>query len=126
MTRQAHARISNDGHGRPIMLSRRAAARTSVGLVRPLNEDHFYVGPAARVVAVIDGMGGAAGGEVAAHLTVETVDRVWRESPPPRAGDGDGDGGEAVGGWLIDAIARANAAIRAAGERETAVRGMGA
>ena len=44
-------------------------AATTVGLVRPANEDHF--GSSDNLFVVADGMGGAEGGALASQLTVE-------------------------------------------------------
>lgn len=43
------------------------------GLVRPNNEDNWSVAPDLGLAIVADGMGGAAAGEVASALTVETI-----------------------------------------------------
>jgi len=58
-------------HGKARGLS--AAARSDVGRVRSANQDTFVCDLEKGVFAVIDGMGGAKAGEVAARLTREAV-----------------------------------------------------
>jgi protein phosphatase len=52
-------------------LSLRYAARSHVGLIRDGNEDSGYAGP--RLLAVADGMGGQAAGELASSVVVQTL-----------------------------------------------------
>ena len=51
----------------------KVGAATSVGRVRPINEDAYLVRPDQGLCVVCDGMGGAAAGEVASRLAVDTI-----------------------------------------------------
>ena len=57
----------------------RYAVRSDVGLLREGNEDSAYAGP--RLLAVADGMGGHAAGEVASALTIASMAEL--DSDPP-------------------------------------------
>lgn len=51
----------------------KVGAATSVGKVRPINEDAYLVEEGHGLFVVCDGMGGAAAGEVASLLAVQTI-----------------------------------------------------
>jgi serine/threonine protein phosphatase PrpC len=63
----------------------RYAARSDVGLLREINEDAAYAGP--RLIAVADGMGGHAAGEVASAVAIASLavlDSEVRAETDPR------------------------------------------
>ncbi|HDY89254.1 MAG TPA: serine/threonine-protein phosphatase [bacterium] len=53
------------------MYHMKVSGQTDVGLVRNNNEDAFFIGDSMLIVA--DGMGGAAAGEIASNIAVETI-----------------------------------------------------
>ena len=90
----------------------RYIARSDRGLVRANNEDSFYAGP--RLLALADGMGGHAAGEVASQLVIQAL----------RTLDDDEPGGDLLAA-LDRATHRGNAAIAAQVERSPDLDGMG-
>ncbi|OBI46376.1 serine/threonine protein phosphatase [Mycobacterium kyorinense] len=90
----------------------RYAARSDVGLVRSNNEDSVYAG--ARLLALADGMGGHAAGEVASQLVIAALAHL----------DDDEPGGDLLA--KLDAAVRSgNSAIAAQVEMEPDLEGMG-
>jgi len=55
-------------------LQLRHTVKTDVGMVRENNQDSYLADPRHGLFLVADGMGGRAGGEVASHLAVQTLE----------------------------------------------------
>jgi protein phosphatase len=92
-------------------LTLEAAARTDTGPVRPNNEDTVFAGPL--LVAVADGVGGAAAGEVASRLAIDAVAHLAGshiDAPLDEA--------------LADAVATANETIGFVAECRPLIAGM--
>ena len=62
-------------------LTLRFAARSHTGLLRDGNEDSVYAGP--RLLAVADGMGGHAAGEVASAVAIAAIATLDEDAPGP-------------------------------------------
>ncbi|HEX3907157.1 MAG TPA: protein phosphatase 2C domain-containing protein [Mycobacteriales bacterium] len=92
----------------------RVGARSDVGLVREGNEDSLFAGH--RLLAVADGVGGAAFGEVASATTIDTLRPLDDEST---------DALEDPLAALHDAIIAANDRLRELIERDPQLNGMG-
>jgi serine/threonine protein phosphatase PrpC len=95
-----------------VTLVLRYAARSDVGLVRSNNEDSVYAG--ARLLALADGMGGHAAGEIASQLVIAALAHL----------DDDEPGGDLLAS-LNSAVHAGNSAIAAQVEMEPDLEGMG-
>ncbi len=102
------------------------AGKSDVGCMRPNNEDHLGWEASRGIFVVCDGMGGAAAGEVASRIGVETVLEYFREGAPPGSSPQSTiKQRSSCGQRLLSAIQKANTAIYQAGMRDPAQHGMG-
>jgi serine/threonine protein phosphatase PrpC len=105
-----------------------AAGKTDIGLVRTNNEDNFGFDLRRGIFVVCDGMGGAAAGEVASKIAVDTVLAYFRSDPghpesPVLGRKFEGVSDQAAG--LANAIQLANQAIQEAAAHNPNRSGMG-
>lgn len=70
-----------------MMIRIESCGRTDVGLRRSNNEDAFVSAADLGVLALADGMGGAASGEVASGIFADTVRERFSAGPPPSVGE---------------------------------------
>ena len=93
-------------------LALRVVSHSEIGLVRKNNQDSGYASP--RLLVVADGMGGAAAGDLASAVAVDTLRRVDEDVS-----------GEAMLPTMAAAVAAANQRIAALVDEDTALDGMG-
>ncbi|MFD8982313.1 PP2C family protein-serine/threonine phosphatase [Streptomyces sp. NPDC059564] len=93
-------------------LSLRFAAGSHKGMIREGNEDSGYAGP--RLLAVADGMGGQAAGEVASSEVISSLVQLDDDVP-----------GSDILTSLATAVARANDQLRVMVEEDPQLEGMG-
>lgn len=92
-------------------LTWRVSAVTDIGRTRKKNDDSGYAGP--YLIMVADGMGGAAAGDLASAVAVQTLQRL--DSPPP----------DNLLEALAGALLRANDRLAELIDEDPAVGGMG-
>ena len=93
-------------------LALKYAARSDRGLVRQNNEDSAYAGP--RLLALADGMGGHAAGEVASQITIASLSQLDEDQP-----------GSDLTGALATVMAEANDLIASHIDAHPETDGMG-
>jgi protein phosphatase len=93
-------------------LTLRYAARSDRGLVRDGNQDSVYAGP--RLLAVADGMGGMAAGDVASNIVIASMAPLDEDVP-----------GDAIIDALRGSVETANQQLRDTVEANPQLEGMG-
>ena len=93
------------------------SARSAIGLVRQGNEDSAFA--SAQLIAVADGMGGHAAGEVASRIAVQVLEKL---APTLTAQEIDEDSVEDL---LMHSLHSIDAEIAAVADEEIEKRGMG-
>ncbi|MGI8648313.1 MAG: protein phosphatase [Acidimicrobiales bacterium] len=88
------------------------AARSDRGLIREANEDSLYAGP--RLLAVADGMGGMAAGEVASNIVIAALESL----------DTDASSSDLIAQFRAS-VSTANQQLHEAVESNSALEGMG-
>ncbi|GAA0427445.1 protein phosphatase [Actinoplanes campanulatus] len=93
-------------------LTLRYAAQSDRGLIRDLNQDSVYAGP--RLLAVADGMGGMAAGDVASNIVIAAMAPLDEDVP-----------GDAMVDALRHAVGTANQQLRDTVDANPQLEGMG-
>ncbi len=101
----------------------RGAGLTDIGRVRKMNQDAFSVTNEHQLWVLADGMGGHAGGEVAAQIAVDTIPEYIRNKV--RSNPSDPITAPALEKLLIEALEWANTLIREKASHNSEIKGMG-
>ncbi|MGA3207634.1 MAG: Stp1/IreP family PP2C-type Ser/Thr phosphatase [Syntrophales bacterium] len=104
-----------------------ACGRTDKGLLRPNNEDGFYIDEKTGLFVVADGMGGHASGEIASKLAIDVIRDYFKAFYEGRAalvGKFDEDHSE-MAKAIGSAVRLANQAVHEAAKSNAVWQGMG-
>ena len=102
------------------MAELRFVSHSEIGLVRKNNQDSGFASPTLLVVA--DGMGGAAAGDLASAVAIDTIKRIV---PDPQSGEDPPTAGEEMLEVLAGAIHKANDRIADLVASDYSLDGMG-
>jgi protein phosphatase len=111
-----------------MILKLNVAGQTDKGLVRPNNEDDFFLDPKQGLLAVADGMGGHASGEIASKIAVDVLRNYFRqadEGKAPLIASCYNENYSDATNQLCSAIQLANTAIHEASKNNPLLHGMG-
>ena len=105
----------------------KVGAATSIGRVRQINEDAYLAKSEQGLFVVCDGMGGAAAGEVASRLAVDTIGASLNGASPAQARSAEAGSSHFHPRTLQlgDAIRKANLAIITRAQSDASQSGMG-
>ena len=93
------------------------SARSAIGLVRQGNEDSAFISP--QLIAVADGMGGHAAGEVASRIAVNVLSSLVSTLTTSEIDE------DSISDLLMHSLHSIDAEIASVAEEETEKRGMG-
>lgn len=110
----------------PLPFTLQHASLSDVGRRRTANEDAYLAQPLRGVFAVADGMGGHAGGQVAAQLALSTLSGLIAAAPDSGyAADASLAARAQLLGWLAQTVDAVNAAVHERARSQADLGGMG-